>query len=118
MAKKKPAKSHAAKAKSADFESALASVEEIVRALEGGELDLTDALQQYEEGVKQLKTCHAILNQAERRVTLLSGFDADGNPVTEPMPEAEPDLSGGAGASGAARASGQESSMDDSPGLF
>ena len=65
-----------------DFESALAEVEEIVRKLESGEADLTDSLGLYEAGIKRLKQCHDLLNEAEQRVTMLSGFDADGNAVT------------------------------------
>ncbi len=70
---------------SVDFEEALADVESIVAKLEGGELGLTDSLQQYEIGVKRLKQCHALLQQAERRVTLLSGVDEDGNVIGEPF---------------------------------
>ncbi len=68
-----------------NFESALAEVEEIVESLESGDTDLTQSLTQYEVGIKRLKQCHSLLQKAERRITLLSGFDADGNPVTEPF---------------------------------
>lgn len=68
-----------------DFESSLAEVEEIVAKLESGELGLTESLEQYETGIKQLKRCHALLDAAEQRVSLLSGFDAEGNPIAPPM---------------------------------
>ncbi len=68
-----------------DFETALAQVERIVSQLESGELGLTESLSQYEIGIKQLKRCHRLLDVAEQRVSLLSGFDADGNPITEPL---------------------------------
>lgn len=68
-----------------DFESALAEVEQIVAALESGQLGLSESLEQYEQGIKRLKRCHALLAAAEQRVSLLAGFDADGNPLTEPM---------------------------------
>jgi len=70
-----------------DFEHSLAEVQQIVTAMESGELNLTESLQQYETGIKQLKRCHALLDSAEQKVSLLSGFDADGNPITEPMGE-------------------------------
>ncbi len=68
-----------------DFEASLGDVEKIVAKLESGDLGLSESLQQYETGIKQLKRCHALLDAAEQKVSLLSGFDADGNPVTEPM---------------------------------
>ncbi|MEO0531886.1 MAG: exodeoxyribonuclease VII small subunit [Planctomycetota bacterium] len=67
------------------FEESLAKLEGIVADLEGGELGLADALARYEEGVGRLKQCHAQLESAERRIELLSGVDADGNPVTTPF---------------------------------
>ena len=125
MAKKKAASSKDAP----NFEEAIANIENIVDKLESGELDLTDSLKQYEIGVKQLRQCHQTLEQAEQKVTLLSGFDADGNPVTEPMPdtqfrgtatesrntEAPPRRKGGTEplASGSS-----EDDVDDSAGLF
>ena len=63
----------------------MAEVETIVAKLESGEAGLTESLEQYEIGVKRLKECHALLSEAERKITLLSGFDANGNPVTEPF---------------------------------
>jgi exodeoxyribonuclease VII small subunit len=68
-----------------DFEASLAEVEQIVSQLEGGELGLSESLQQYEMGIRHLKRCHGLLAAAQQRVSLLSGFDADGNPVTEPF---------------------------------
>ncbi|MGB7348147.1 MAG: exodeoxyribonuclease VII small subunit [Pirellulaceae bacterium] len=68
-----------------DFETALAEVEEIVFQLESGDAGLTESLAHYETGIKRLKQCHQLLQKAERRITLLSGFDADGNAVTEPF---------------------------------
>ena len=35
--------------------------------------------------MQRLKRCHTQLEAAERRIELLSGVDADGNPVTEPF---------------------------------
>ncbi len=119
-----------------DFESSLAEVEQIVAKLESGELGLTESLEQYETGIKQLKRCHALLDAAEQRVSLLSGFDAEGNPIAPPMDdiEAQDGRSKRAGktrgqSSAAAKAAkgvddalsrGDRSpdSVDDLPGLF
>jgi exodeoxyribonuclease VII small subunit len=67
------------------FESAVDEIEQIVSRLESGELDLAESLQQYAKGIETLKECHELLADAERRVTMLSGFDADGNPITSPL---------------------------------
>jgi exodeoxyribonuclease VII small subunit len=71
------------------FESALDEIEVIVMNLERGELDLGESLAQYQKGIETLKECHQLLSEAERRITLLSGFDADGNPVTTSFDESE-----------------------------
>ena len=71
------------------FESALDEIELIVMNLERGELDLGESLEQYQKGIETLKECHQLLSDAERRITLLSGFDADGNPVSSSFDESE-----------------------------
>lgn len=72
---------------SPSFEQALAALETIVHDLEEGRLGLEEAVGRYEAGVKLLKQCHALLAQAERRIELLTGVDALGQPVTEPFDE-------------------------------
>jgi exodeoxyribonuclease VII small subunit len=67
------------------FEQALASLEQIVRDLEEGRCGLAESLARYEEGVKLLKQCYTQLEQVERRIELLTGVDAAGNPVTQPF---------------------------------
>jgi exodeoxyribonuclease VII small subunit len=67
------------------FEQSLGRLEEIVRGLEGGELGLSEALERYEEGVTLLRQCYQLLQRAERRIELLSGVDAEGNPITQPF---------------------------------
>ncbi|MCS5631296.1 MAG: exodeoxyribonuclease VII small subunit [Pirellulaceae bacterium] len=67
------------------FEEALEGLEGVVQQLEQGQLDLTESLAQYQIGVSLLKQCHDTLKQAERRIEVLTGVDADGNAVTEPF---------------------------------
>jgi len=69
------------------FEQALAALESIVHDLEEGRFGLEEAVGRYEAGVKLLKQCHALLAQAERRIELLTGVDALGQPVAEPFDE-------------------------------
>jgi exodeoxyribonuclease VII small subunit len=73
------------------FEDSLKELEKIVAELESGKLGLSDALARYEEGVKQLKGCQQLLEMAERKIELLSGVDADGNPITERFEETDSD---------------------------
>lgn len=75
----------AVKKKQPSFEEALQALEDIVHQLEEGRLPLANALAQYEQGVKCMKTCFEQLRHAERRIEILSGVDADGNPLVEPF---------------------------------
>jgi exodeoxyribonuclease VII small subunit len=67
------------------FEQALKRLEEIVHLLEEGDMGLDGALAHYEEGVLLLRNAHVLLERAERRIELLTGVDAEGNPVTRPL---------------------------------
>ena len=70
------------------FEEALARLETIVHSLEEGATGLAEGLAHYEEGVGLLKQCYALLERAERRVELLTGVDAAGQPVSVPFDDA------------------------------
>jgi exodeoxyribonuclease VII small subunit len=67
------------------FEAALKRLEEIVHLLEEGQIGLNEAMERYEEGVKLLRQSYELLQRAERRIELLSGVDAEGNPITQPF---------------------------------
>jgi exodeoxyribonuclease VII small subunit len=111
------------------FESALDEIELIVMNLERGELDLGESLAQYQKGIETLKECHQLLSDAERRITLLSGFDADGNPISTSFDESEMTLDEKQARRGTRRTADRKpnrpaSSVNDdddeeaSPGLF
>lgn len=55
------------------FGAALAELEQIVRALESGQLELEDGLARYERGVALLRACQEKLARAKQRVTMLIG---------------------------------------------
>jgi len=55
-----------------DFEAAIAELETIVKKLEDGDLALEQSLQLYERGVQLSRFCHARLEEAERRIEILS----------------------------------------------
>ncbi|MFB3818368.1 MAG: exodeoxyribonuclease VII small subunit [Candidatus Methylomirabilales bacterium] len=54
------------------FEEALSRLEALVARLEAGELSLEEALQAFEEGVRLTRLCTGRLEDAERRVHLLT----------------------------------------------
>jgi exodeoxyribonuclease VII small subunit len=63
------------------FSDALAELESIVSALEGGQLELEESLARYERGVALLRACQARLAEAEQRVTMLMGeIESDETP--------------------------------------
>ena len=55
-----------------DFESAIAELDTIARALEEGDLPLEKSLELYERGVQLSRFCHAKLESAERRIEILN----------------------------------------------
>jgi exodeoxyribonuclease VII small subunit len=55
-----------------DFEAAIAELESIVKKLEEGDLALEPSLALYERGVKLSRFCHARLEEAERRIEILT----------------------------------------------
>ncbi|MDP6413592.1 MAG: exodeoxyribonuclease VII small subunit [Gammaproteobacteria bacterium] len=54
-----------------DFEQALEDLEELVSAMEQGELSLEDSLQAFEKGIKLTRECQAALKNAEQKVQVL-----------------------------------------------
>ncbi len=70
MAKKKD--------KAFDFESSLSQLEELVTAMEDGELSLEESLQAFESGIKLTRECQAALQRAEQKVQIL--MDSQGDP--------------------------------------
>jgi exodeoxyribonuclease VII small subunit len=62
------------------FEASLEALEEIVQALESGDLPLEKSLELFEEGIRLSRQCQERLNQAERRIEVLLR-DNQGRPV-------------------------------------
>jgi exodeoxyribonuclease VII small subunit len=61
----------AAKKKSFDFEQTLANLEQLVAAMESGDMPLEESLKAFEQGVKLTRECQQTLLEAEQKVTLL-----------------------------------------------
>jgi len=70
------------------FEACLQRLEQIVSALESGNLPLEESLKVFEEGVQLARHCARYLEEAERRIELLTR-DETGALTTRPLPEVE-----------------------------
>ena len=81
MAQKKP--------KTFDFEANMQELAEIVEKIEGGELSLEEAMQEFEKGVKLTKNCHVALQTAEQKVKIL--LEQAGNYTLEEFADPEND---------------------------
>ena len=71
------------------FEQTLRRLEEIVRAMERGDVALEESLKLFQEGTELVRSCGKLLDDAEQQVKLvLSG--PDGEPVEEDFADGEP----------------------------
>ncbi len=70
--------------KKMSFEQQIVRLEEIVAALEKGDVQLSDSLSLFEEGSRLISACSKELDQAEQQVVkLMKG--SDGAPVELPF---------------------------------
>ncbi|MGC8529056.1 MAG: exodeoxyribonuclease VII small subunit [Leptospirillia bacterium] len=69
------------------FEEKMKRLEEIVRIMEEGDRPLEESMKLFEEGVALSDQCQRILEQAERKVSILlsSSRDNGGSPVEAPF---------------------------------
>lgn len=65
------------------FKEASIELEQIVRALESGELELEESLERYSRGVELLKSLRERLAGAEQRVRVLLDATDETAPVTD-----------------------------------
>ena len=71
--------------KDLNFEAALAELEQIVEALERGDVPLDKSIEQYERGEQLRNHCQTLLTAAEDKVEKIK-LSADGQPAgTEPL---------------------------------
>ena len=57
--------------KQENFETKIKELEEIVAVLEKGDLSLEDSVKKFEEGIKVSKLCTELLENAEKRITII-----------------------------------------------
>lgn len=53
------------------FEEGMENLEKIAMQLEKGDLDLDKSMELFEEGMKLSKECNKILEEAEKKITIL-----------------------------------------------
>lgn len=54
------------------FAEALEKLEEIVAEVEAGKVSLEESIEKYAEGIKLIKQCQSILDEAEKKIQLLA----------------------------------------------
>jgi len=64
------------------FEENMQRLEQIVRAMERGDVPLEESLKLFQEGTELIKNCGKLLDDAELQVRKIM-TDANGNPVEE-----------------------------------
>ena len=60
-----------------NFEKNMSDLENIVTELEKGDLNLDESISKFEEGIKISKECNKILEEAEKKITILLEKDGD-----------------------------------------
>jgi exodeoxyribonuclease VII small subunit len=68
------------------FEEAMAELERILLEIEAGEVGLEQSLLRYERGVFLLRHCRSVLEQAEKKIELLSKGEG-GELLSQPLDE-------------------------------
>ena len=63
--------------KDKNFEEQMETLEGIVSELEKGELSLDESLSKFEDGMKLAKECNKILEDAEKKITILVNKDSE-----------------------------------------
>ena len=60
-----------------NFEESMKKLETIVTELENGNLNLDESVKKFEEGMKVAKQCNTILEDAEKKITILLEKDGE-----------------------------------------
>ena len=69
----------------ATFEANMQRLEQIVRAMERGDIALEESLKLFQEGTELVQSCGKLLDEAELQVKMVITA-SDGSPVLEDMP--------------------------------
>ena len=64
------------------FEASMSRLEQIVRAMERGDVALEESLKLFQEGTELVRSCGKLLDEAELQVKKIM-TDTNGNPIEE-----------------------------------
>ena len=64
------------------FEASMARLEQIVRAMERGDVALEESLKLFQEGTELVRNCQKLLDEAQLQVKMIMTA-SDGSPVEE-----------------------------------
>lgn len=70
--------------KNPTFEENMQRLEQIVRAMERGDVALEDSIKLFQEGTELVRTCGKLLDEAELQIKKITTA-SDGTPVEEPF---------------------------------
>ncbi len=65
------------------FEKSVLALEQVVAALEKGDVSLDDALKQFEKGIALTRTCQTLLTDAEKKIKQLMDQDSSNGGSTD-----------------------------------
>lgn len=71
--------------KNVTFEQSMKRLEEIVRAMERGDVALEESLKMFQEGTELIRSCSKLLDEAELQVKKVMA-QPDGSPTEEDFP--------------------------------
>ena len=71
--------------KNTSFESNMQRLEQIVRAMERGDVALEESLKLFQEGTELVRSCNELLDNAQLQVKMIMTAP-DGSPVEEDFP--------------------------------
>ena len=71
--------------KNKTFEESMARLEQIVRAMERGDVALEESLKLFQEGTDLVRNCQKLLDEAQLQVKMIMTAP-DGSPVEEDFP--------------------------------
>ena len=74
--------------KSKTFEESMSHLEQIVRAMERGDVPLEESLKLFQEGTELVQTCTKLLDEAQLQIKKVMTA-ADGSPVMEDFADEE-----------------------------
>lgn len=105
------------------FEDALGELQQIVSALETGQVSLEQSLTQFERGVSLVSHCKSLLDQAHQRVEIVVSRQASGAVETAPFDvsatfDAEQATNSGVESASPATKPKRKRPEPDRPGLF